>query len=97
MDPNFTLRTGKWAGKTISWLEKNQAGYLAWVKLERPEMLKGSVVKEVKAKPISEVKPMLDTAPVTSMVPNMNFWNEGPDLMSLPYLKKMKEDLDNKK
>jgi hypothetical protein len=30
-----------------------------------------------------------------SMVPNLNFWNEGPDPISIPYLNKIKEEQEN--
>jgi hypothetical protein len=31
--------------------------------------------------------------PKSPIQPNKNFYNEGPDKLSLPYLKKSKEDL----
>lgn len=90
MNPNFVLRTGKHAGKTISWVQDNDAGYLAWMRRDRPEMLKGS-----EDKPKVEPKAVAVEAVQSSMVPNLNFWNEGPDPMSIPYLKKMEEAKKN--
>jgi hypothetical protein len=54
----------------------------------RPEMLKGSEVK--KTPPKKEVS--IREIQTKSMVPNLNFYNEGPDDISLPYLKKMREN-----
>jgi len=93
MNDKFVLRYGKYAGKTIGWLKENQSGYLSWVKENQPNMLKGS-----EDKPKAEVEKELKfrDKPVTSLEPNMDFWDEGPDPMSLPYLKKMQEkNLDN--
>lgn len=86
MDGNFILRTGKHAGKTIEWLRDNEPMYLVWIEENRPEML-----KEVKAKPVVKMNKM-ESNPNT-MVPNMNFWNEGPDLQSVIYKNKQKEQV----
>jgi hypothetical protein len=93
MNENFVLRSGKHSGKTIAWVKENYPSYLSWVKENQPNMLKGS-----EDKPKAEVEKELKfrDKPVTSLEPNMDFWNEGPDPMSLPYLQKMQEkNLDN--
>lgn len=88
MNPQFQIRTGKNAGKTIEWLQQNDPSYLRWIKENRPEMLKGSELKtEQKKVIVSEISKAV-------LNPNMNFWNEGPHDMSKPYLKKQ-QDLDN--
>lgn len=89
MDSSTILRTGKHAGKTIGWVEENDRGYLLWVKENRPEMLKA-----VKPKPAPQPKVTIITDEHKSAIqPNKNFYNEGPDKISLPYLKKTEEDL----
>lgn len=88
MNLQFQIRTGKHAGKTIQWLQENEPSYLVWIQENRPEMLKGSLVK--KPEPKKEVT--MSDVPTTSMVPNMNFWNEGPADISKPYLEKMKQE-----
>ena len=91
MNENFIFRSGKHAGKTIAWVRENHPSYLSWVQENQPNMLKGS---EDKPKPKVEVKAV--AVEVTkSMVPNLNFWNEGPDPISIPYLNKMKEQQQN--
>jgi hypothetical protein len=89
MDMQFKLRSGKHVGQTIGWLMENDSPYFTWIKENRPEMLKGSEEKQAP----KEVK--FRDNPISAMVPNMNFYNEGPDDNSLPYLKKMEEE--NKK
>jgi hypothetical protein len=89
MGSNITLRSGQYAGKTVEWLEENDRGYLAWIKENRPEMLK-------EIKPKASVQPkvtIMSDEPKSPIQPNKNFYNEGPDKLSLPYLKKSKEDL----
>ena len=41
MDNSITLRSGKYAGKTIEWLKRNDPQYLEWVTLNQPKMLVG--------------------------------------------------------
>lgn len=89
MDSSITLRTGKYAGKTIGWVEENDRGYLLWVKENRPEMLKE--IKKQTPKPQPKIIEISEEH-LSAMKPNMNFWNEGPDKLSLPYLNKIKEE-----
>lgn len=86
MDGNHTLRSGKYSGKTVDWLRDNDPMYLLWVEENRPEML-----KEFKAKPAAKrIEPTVVSLP-SALQPNLNFYNEPPDPISLPYLKKIKE------
>lgn len=87
MNLQLKLRSGKHTGKTIEWLQQNQPSYLAWVQENQPKMLEEVVAKP--APPRQEVS--VKEIPTTAMVPNLNFYNEGPDPMSVPYLNKMKE------
>ena len=88
MNKNFVLRSGKFQGKTIEWLEDNESSYLFWIKENRPEMLKGSE----DPKPVEKRQINSSDISTKSIVPNLNFWNEGPDDMSKPYIKKMQEN-----
>jgi hypothetical protein len=82
MDKQLKLRSGKFAGKTIAWLEENQNDYLLWVKENRPEMLVDNNKQEtVKPKPMTS-----DSVSNKQIRPNLNFDNEGPDYISLKYL-----------
>jgi hypothetical protein len=90
LNKQFALRSGKFAGKTIEWLEQNERGYLSWVNENRPEMLKGA-----KDEPKKEVKVVTVKVTKTKMEPNLNFWNEGPHDLSIGYLNKIKEQNDN--
>jgi len=92
MNPLFQIRTGKHAGRTIAWLQQHEPSYITWIQENRPEMLKGSDVK--KPEPKKEVT--VTEIPTKSMVPNLNFYNEGPDEISKPYLKKMEEEKNKK-
>ena len=71
MDDNFVLRSGKHAGKTIGWLRTNDSGYLNWVSINQPNMLK----------PLKSIQPKNSEDNTTNkrVQPNMNFDNEGPD------------------
>jgi hypothetical protein len=93
MDKDFVLRTGKYSGKTIGWLKDNDYRYFIWIQENRPEMLKSSN-KEINndTKPKKELK-FRDHA-FSSIQPNMDFWNEGPDEMCKPYLEKQKNHGD---
>lgn len=92
MNKKFQLRTGKYAGKTIEWLQENDHKYLIWVEENRPEMLKGSQDE----KPVTVRSIDYTQESMSSLQPNYNFYNEGPDELSKPYLEKMKQ-LNNKK
>lgn len=70
MDDSFTLRSGKYAGKTIEWLRRNDPQYLEWITLNQPRMLQGPKQPE---KPKTEIP---DEETVSAMKPNLNFDNE---------------------
>jgi hypothetical protein len=74
MDDNFILKSGKYAGKTIGWLKKNNPNYLIWVKENQPNMLKP--IAKVEPKKIIENEITRDG----KLQPNLNFDNEGPYL-----------------
>lgn len=97
MDDNFIFRGGKHDGRTYKWVKQNYPGYIRWCEENAPNMLK----ERAAPKPIEEPQPKKELKfrdePIKSLVPNLNFWNEGPDELSKPYLKKMEEakkDLD---
>lgn len=70
MDDSFTLRSGKYAGKTIEWLRRNDPQYLEWVTLNQPKMLVGN-------KPVEQAKiETSDEESVSAIKPNLNFDNE---------------------
>ena len=80
MDLTYKFKSGKYVGKTVAWVLEHEPTYIDWVKRERPQMLK---IKE------TTVKKLEDT--LKGIAPNYNFYNEGPDPISMPYLKKMAE------
>ncbi len=92
MDKNFVLRSGKYTGKTLEWLETNQKSYLTWIKENRPEML-----KDAKKAPVAkvEVKKELKFRDklIEAIRPNDEFDNEGPADISKPYLNRNQEKL----
>lgn len=91
MNLAFQLRTGKHTGKTLEWVKQNEPTYLSWIKENRPEMLKGSEDKpKIEKKEIQS-----NNTPIKSMVPNLNFWNEGPADICKLYLKMMQEKDSN--
>lgn len=95
MDKNFIFKFGKHVGKTYAWVEENHPSYIVWAKENAPNLLK---TPKSKAEPKPEVKKeitLIDDKP-SSMVPNTNFYNEGPDPISIPYLKKMEEEKNKK-
>jgi len=70
MDDSFTLRSGKYTGKTIEWLKRNDPQYLEWVILNQPKMLVGN-------KPVEQAKiETSDEESVSAIKPNLNFDNE---------------------
>jgi hypothetical protein len=83
MSDDFILRYGKYAGKTVGWLKKNNSNYLAWVKENKPDMLKP--LAKVEPKKIVENEILKDG----KFKPNLNFDNEGPD----PILKPKNENI----
>ena len=78
------LRSGKYKGKTISWVKDNDLRYLMWVKENRPEMLKEINKKEVKTE--KSEKP--DTIKSGGIPRNENFYDECVDETSIPYMVK---------
>ena len=88
MDGNFVFKFGKHAGKTLDWVEENAPSYLAWAKINAPNLLKEPKPKAV-PKPAEKKILTFRDAPVKTMVPNMNFWNEGPAEICKPYLNRM--------
>jgi len=92
MNNQFILRSGKFSGKTIEFVQTQEPSYLNWIKENRPEMLKGS---EVVPKQVVKKEIKFRDGPIKSIVPNLNFDNEGPADISKAYLKKMDENLDS--
>jgi len=72
MNDDFIIRTGKYAGKTLLWVEEFDSDYLDWVKENRPEMLKEVKDSPKKSKNESELPDSI----VSAIKPNMNFDNE---------------------
>ena len=94
MNDDFIFRGGKHNGQTYGWVRVNDPSYISWCKEKAPFMLKAKTNSAPKPEPQKEIK--LRDKPIETIQPNLNFWNEGPDPISLPYLKKMQEkDLDN--
>jgi hypothetical protein len=72
----MVLRSGKHIGKSLVWVEEFDSGYLDWVKINRPEMLKEhSTPQSSKIKTDAE----LPDSPITAIKPNINFDNEKRD------------------
>lgn len=86
-DPNFKFRFGKHAGKTYAWVEENDPSYIDWAKNNAPNLLKAPAAPKVPPK--TKIVPLEEK--LQGLQPNTNFYNEGPDPISLPYLKKMSE------
>jgi len=86
-EDSFIFKYGKHTGKSVAWVNDNDPSYLIWVKENAPNLLKDKPKKvEEKCEP---KKVEFRNEPIKTMVPNMNFWDEGPHELSLPYLKKM--------
>ena len=87
MNKNFILKTGKFAGKTIGWIEENNPWYLIWIEENKPFMLKGSMDEEpVVAKKMTKTEKKSE-----AMQPNMGFWDEGPSELTKIYLETLKQ------
>jgi len=86
-DPNFVFKAGKHVGKTYAWVEEHHPTYIDWCLKDAPALL------GIKPKPKPSVTPLEDK--LVGLQPNYNFYNEGPDPISLPYLKKMAEQKAN--
>ena len=70
MDDLFILRSGKYAGKTLEWLRRNDPQYLEWITLNQPRMLQGP------KQPVKLKTEIPDEETVSVMKPNLNFDNE---------------------
>lgn len=94
MDDNFKFRGGKHDGQTYAWVKRNDPSYIRFCEEKAPFMLKEKAAPKPPPEPTQEPKKELKfrDEPVKSLVPNLNFWNEGPDELSIPYLNKMKEN-----
>lgn len=90
MDKNFVLKGGKYNGKTYGWVLQNFPSYISWCKENAPNMLKERPVPVPNIE-TKEIK--FRDEPIKSLVPNLNFWNEGPHELSIPYLIKIKENI----
>jgi hypothetical protein len=97
VENSFIFKYGKHKGKSVAWVDDNDPSYLIWVQENAPNLLKDTP-KKVEPKPAEPKKVEFRKEPIKTMVPNMNFWNEGPDERSLAYLKKMesKKEEQNK-
>ena len=71
-------------------MEENEPSYIAWMLENRPEMLKGS--EDEPPPPPPRKEPPILGKRVDAITPNLDFWNEPPDPICLPYLKKMAEE-----
>lgn len=89
MDKDVVFRSGAHEGKTVGYVLEHNPKYITWVKENRPEMLRAPVVKV-----IVEATVLKESSQKSSLQMNMNFWNEGPDEMSKPYLQKIQEEKD---
>ena len=93
IDKDFIFKGGKHDGKTYAWVMQNYPSYISWCKENAPNMLKARPTPVPKQEPKTETKDLkFRDTPFTSLTPNMDFWDEGPDEMSIPYLNKMKEN-----
>ena len=88
-DPNFKFRFGKHAGKTYAWVEENDPSYIDWAKKNAPNMLKEPQPKAAPKTTVVKIEKL------QGLQPNTNFYNEGPDPISIPYLKKMAKEKAN--
>lgn len=62
MRPDFIFRSGKYAGKTYSYVRRVDPRWLSWVEVNRPEMLRekeetGAKASEVKTETIPWANP----------------------------------------
>lgn len=76
------FRSGKHAGKTLQEVQEIDPSYIAWVKENRPEMLKERKVKEpAQPKPSGpRIEPPEDSEVVQSSIqPNLDFLNQKGD------------------
>lgn len=76
MDYDFVFKKGKHKGKTVSWIEDNDPGYLVWVEECAPELLENSNKKETVDTEPKYKEPEVDHIE-SAIKPNLNFDNEG--------------------
>lgn len=89
-DPNFIFKFGKHSGRTYAWVEENDPTYIDWARKNAPRLLE-------QPKPKTEPKTnivMIEDKP-NGLQPNHNFYNEGPDPISTPYLEKISKQNTN--
>ncbi len=67
------FRSGKYAGKDIEYVRRVAPWYIDWVKLNRPEMLKGVPKKQTDDKIPSAYE---DSVWLRSLKPNLDFENQ---------------------
>ena len=71
------FRSGKYAGKDIEYVRRVAPWYIDWVKLNRPEMLKGVPKKQTDDKISSAYE---DSVWLRSLKPNLHFNNQTIEL-----------------
>ena len=71
------FRSGKYAGKDIEYVRRVAPWYIDWVKLNRPEMLKGVPKKQTDDKIPSTYE---DSVWLRSLKPNLHFNNQTIEL-----------------
>ena len=76
MNDDFVFRGGKHNGQTYGWVRVNDPSYIRWCKDKAPFMLKAKAEPkpEPKPEPVKDLK--FRDKPVTSLEPNLNFWDE---------------------
>ncbi|HUS51779.1 MAG TPA: hypothetical protein VMZ91_16545 [Candidatus Paceibacterota bacterium] len=71
------FRTGKHAGKTLEEVQLIEPGYIAWIKENRPEMLKE---RKQPKKPEASPKEVSEESEKKYILPeNTDFLNQGPE------------------
>ena len=71
------FRSGKYTGKDIEYVRRVAPWYIDWVKLNRPEMLKGVPKKQTDDKILSAYE---DSVWLRSLKPNLHFNNQTIEL-----------------
>lgn len=97
MNDDFIFRGGRHNGQTYGWVRVNDPSYIRFYEEKAPFMLMAAPKAKPKPKPEPKPEPKFRDESVKSLEPNLDFWNEGPDPISLPYLKKMEEGKTIKK
>lgn len=75
MDYDFIFKKGKYKGKTVSWIEDNDPGYLVWVEECAPDLLEDNSQKETMNIEPKYKEPEIDHVE-SAIRPNLNFDNE---------------------